>query len=178
MRLIPILILLFCSAQVSAQVYKWVDAQGNVHYMDQPVEGAEELKITGRKPPKPKPEPEAKEELSPEPPADSEEATETEYKSLRIIRPKTEQALQSAAGNVVVQLKLDQPLDMEYGHKVVIFLDGKRYGNPGTSLTTTLSNIERGAHRLRAAIVDAKGKRLIRSRVITFHLLRPSRLTP
>lgn len=35
MRLLPILLLL-CAATVDAQVYRWVDAKGTVHYSDSP----------------------------------------------------------------------------------------------------------------------------------------------
>ena len=33
---------------VASEIYKWTDADGNVHYGDRPVEGAERLAITSR----------------------------------------------------------------------------------------------------------------------------------
>ena len=45
---IAALSLLFC-ASAAAGVYRWVDAQGNVHYTDKPDGGAEKLNIESRR---------------------------------------------------------------------------------------------------------------------------------
>ncbi len=49
---ITLLLLIFASTAFSASVYKWKDADGNIHYGDRPtIDSAEEVKVrTGHKP--------------------------------------------------------------------------------------------------------------------------------
>ncbi|NNE61472.1 MAG: DUF4124 domain-containing protein, partial [Woeseia sp.] len=42
---ISAVVLFLCAAAASAQVYKWTDADGVVHYSDQPTPGAEIIDI-------------------------------------------------------------------------------------------------------------------------------------
>ncbi len=51
-HIITLLLFVFTSAVFSASVYKWKDADGNIHYGDRPtVNSAEEVKVsTGHKP--------------------------------------------------------------------------------------------------------------------------------
>ena len=50
-KFIAILLLLSANIVFSAGVYKWTDADGNIHYGDRPVDSAEKIKVkSGHKP--------------------------------------------------------------------------------------------------------------------------------
>ncbi len=44
-RLILLLISIFLCSQVLAEVYKWVDENGKVHFSDQPQQGAQQIQV-------------------------------------------------------------------------------------------------------------------------------------
>ena len=48
-RIAALLALMAVSLGASADVYKWVDAQGRLHYSDMPVEGAERVAVASRR---------------------------------------------------------------------------------------------------------------------------------
>lgn len=92
------------------------------------------------------------------------------YQAMSIVSPANNSTLRDNAGNVVVETRLQPKLKKGLNHKVQYFLDGKLAKTGG--LKETLSNVDRGRHKLQAKAVDAKGKVLQESNTVLFHLKR------
>lgn len=154
---------------VSQEIYRWVDKNGVVHYSDQPGPGAERVTITGTVVRQPEPEetPALYQSDRREPPAAS-------VRSLSISSPAMDEAFFGSDASVPVALDLDG--ELQPGQEVALFLDGRRV--PMDGLSTTLTGVGRGAHFLRAAVLDESGNPVITSQQIAFHVRQASTATP
>jgi len=166
------LALLFVAA-APAEIYKWVDAQGNVHYGDEPGPGARpvrDLPELSTYAPRPLPEAVIEEEQQPPDAAAGEEAAHPGYRMLRIISPEPEATVRSAPGDVSIFVALDPTL--REGDHLKVILDGKllpeRYG----STVIQLKNVDRGAHQVAVAVYDETGRKLKESEHHVFYLHR------
>lgn len=98
------------------------------------------------------------------------------YTAISIARPEAEETIHDNAGTVEVALSLSPPLQAEFGHRVKVFLDGVALPETRTESGFTLTEIDRGAHTLQAAVVDSAGHALITSAPVTFYMWRASAL--
>jgi len=157
-----------------AEMYKWVDEEGNVSYSDQPQhKDARKLdnlsdntipavKIPSRTQPAPA----------------AADKPETRYSLLQITSPEDDQAIRSNPGNVSVSLSSQPALNVAQGHSISLLLDNQPVHENITTNQATLQNVDRGTHQLSAIIKNKQGKTLKQSDTITFHLLRHSILHP
>ena len=147
---------------VSADVYRSVDAEGNVTYSDQPHEGAEKLDV---KPPT----------IIPSTPnqiksaADKTAKQAVPYTTVEIVAPANEETLRNVQ-SVSVSGQLIPGLQTAFGHRVQILFDGSPIREPGTALRATLNEVERGAHTLQLVVLDRQGTAVARSPVSQFFL--------
>jgi len=164
-----LLLLLLCAAAASAQVYKWVDEDGIVHYTDQPVPGAERIDIesrpTSRSAPRPRATTRRQDDAATEAPAQP-----FRYESISFASPTSEESLWNIGGILNVQLSLSPGL--RSGDRVRIYFDGEPRMITGTGVV--LEEVWRGTHNLQAEVLDASGALLIRSRPIQFHVHQTS----
>lgn len=164
-------LLLAAPLPAAADIYRWVDDDGVVHYGDEPRGDAERLEL---------PEPATIDFPDPAPrPArggddDAEPAdAATDYRRLAITSPRPEQTIQSAPGEVPVSLALEPQL--RAGHRIALLLDGDPVPqSPLDRLRVTLAPVDRGTHTLRAQVLGSDGEVLARSETVTFYLHRPS----
>jgi len=155
---------------VAAGVYKWTDADGVVHFSDQPVPGAEKV-YTSSAPSGLTVGPTG---AQPGTPATGKEKSNFPYTVLTITMPTAEQTF------------VDEPvpvhLDMEpalYGsHQIVWLLNGKPLDEPPTATGFTLSQLPRGAYVLSAKIKDTQSQEFQDSDSVTFYVQQPSLLMP
>jgi hypothetical protein len=165
--------LLVSLAAQPQDIYKWVDKDGIVHYSDQPGSPDAELIPTpglGYTPPQDAEPPELyQSERRDGPPAGPT------YRSLRILSPSQDEVFYGGDVSVSVQLELDR--DLRPGDSVVVFLDGQRVAQ-STGLSTTLTDLTRGTHFLRAAVTDERGSAVITSPQVNFHLRQATIATP
>lgn len=167
-----LLLALLGAANASAQVYKWVDPQGDVHYSDQrpdtsaaePVQLPGLSTIEGRPVPPPAPEPE------PQPQAF------TGYDRVRIVEPAPDSAVRGNDQRVEVTVALEPQL--QEGHAVLVLLDGTPAGEPYPGTRLELTGVYRGKHSLQARVLDANGQVLAESSPISFTLRQHSILAP
>lgn len=148
------------------KVYKRVNPDGSVEYSDQPIEGAEVMKV-----------PKGSTFTMPEapgavavPPADSatEEAS-VSYDSLEITRPTNDETIRSNEGKLTALARVVPGLASD--HRFRWKMDGEIVQDVN-SPELRLNNVNRGSHTLQAEIVDVDGKVIIASDSITFHLMR------
>ena len=159
--------LLVWTTGLSAAIYKSVDAQGNIVYTDEPVGNGKPLDLPPLStipPPKYKPsQPSAK-------PGDSGSV----YTKISIVSPTEEQTLRDNTGAVPVSAGLEPALNTAAGHRFQFYLDGQTQGEPTKSSQIVIANVDRGAHNVAVAVVDAKGNEVTRSNPVLFHLHRQS----
>lgn len=162
--------LLFClllaGLPAAAQVYTYVDADGNRVFTDRPAsDNAERIELPptnnmslpASTPPAPAAEPRA--------PAPS-------YRMLRILLPLPDATIRDSAGNLLVTATSEPALHS--GHSFRLLLDGQAVGTTGRSPVFPLENVDRGTHQLAVEIVDAQGRTLERTPNQPLHMLRIS----
>lgn len=147
------------------RVYKRVNPDGSVEYSDQPIEGAEVMKV-------PKGSTFTMPEGSPRQAASTEtkqEEPKVIYESLEITRPMNDEAIRSNEGKITALARSVPALASD--HRFRWNMDGTPVQEVNAP-ELRLNNVNRGTHTLQAQIVDADGKVVISSETITFHLMR------
>ena len=155
------------SHTVQAEVYKWINDQGQVEYSDQYREGAETVQIaplsTIQMP-----------KLT-DVPTTAEQPAEPEatlYKKLAITFPQPEASFHSGNGDVSVTVEVAP--ELLPSHSLRLSLDGESV-TVGRAKTFSLPNVERGTHQLSLDVVDSTS--VIQSASpVSFTIHRPSAL--
>ncbi len=150
----------------AAQIYRYVDEEGNVVFTNQPPTGRAAEPVTlpavnavGGPPPAaglPAEPPKPEQPLAP-------------YPGFRIVAPEHDTSLRANNGNFTITLHADNPL--RPGHTVVLLFDGKEIAR-GTAMTFAMQNVDRGTHTAQAKIVDGAGKAVATTEAITFTVQR------
>jgi Domain of unknown function (DUF4124) len=158
-----ILVILACSIPTHAEIYKWTDSHGNVHFTDKPHKGAKEVELpavqTFSLPKVPQPT-ETKEE----------ETIARSYKKILITQPEDQATIRNNQGYVAVSVLLEPSL-IE-GDKIQLIFDGKPMGQPQTSSVFALNNVYRGTHTLAVKILNANDEQIGISQAVTFFMHR------
>ncbi len=180
---IAALLLSATTTVAAAEVYTWVDEDGQVHYSDQWKPGCEEVQLPAppaARPVSPSP-PVAPPEPEPAPFAQPAEPEEPVYKLFRVVSPKDDECLLRIGGIVKVMLEVDPAprqgkLLQDPGHRLLVNLDGAPLGSDylvglqDGALTLFLTDVYRGTHRLDVTITDAQGTSLARTPLVNFHV--------
>ena len=160
-----LIMLLLLSGSAHADVYKSINAAGEVVYSDTPTQGAEvmELPELPTYTPPPLPEPVA---------GNTEPVEKSAYTNLVFVKPEDDATVRSNQGIINAELKLTPALRTRSNNRVQFYLDGEPYGAPGSSLRITMGNVDRGEHILTASVLDASGEVIISSDPVVVHLHR------
>ncbi|WP_434699300.1 DUF4124 domain-containing protein [Pseudomonas sp. D1-1] len=152
-----------------AQVYTYIDAQGNRVFTDQPRPGnAKKVPLPpgNRMPATP----------SGNTPTTTAEKPPAEplfrYEMLRLLIPEPDATIRSTAGELIVTATSEPGL--QKGHRYRLLLDGKPTGEPGPSPVFALKNIDRGTHHLAVEILDEQARIVERTANQPFHMQRMS----
>lgn len=176
MRLFWFCLLLFTLPLYSAQtVHRWVDAQGNVHFSDQP-SGQHQSELIEVVPPTASSTP-VPETQQPEVVASAEAANAQRPTGplLIIESPSNGEIVRENSGLVIVKASLAPLPTGSFTMRVI--LDGQQKGSANNTLVVELENVERGMHQLELQVFDESGKLLASSSKTTFYLLRVSVLS-
>ena len=162
-----------------AAIYKYTDAQGHVHYTDQPPPSAHAKRVnlpslgsyssnpSGNLPPGGNASPQ------------QQGPAQGYYKSVSVATPHSEETIHSAQGIVHVTADVEPKLDVARGDRLVVYLDGKRVPpGPIPSVTLQLNGVVRGEHTVHVAVVDQKGQVLKRSPKVKFFIHHPGKIAP
>ncbi|MCK5396423.1 MAG: DUF4124 domain-containing protein [Gammaproteobacteria bacterium] len=146
-----------------AELYKGLDAEGNVFYSDQPFHNAEKFippSLSIADAPKAKQKKKVTEEEKP---------AEFKYTDFDIISPTNNQTIWNEPQlNVTLQLK--PGLNTAEGHTAWLIMDGKPVVENSQSTSMQIGQTDRGAHQLQAQVRDKEGKIVVRSRAIIVHI--------
>jgi hypothetical protein len=149
----------------------WVDANGQVHYSDRPVPGAQQVELAGAQPsgqrvaagPASRRGPEAT--ASPAP-----------YQAIDIVSPADQETLWNIGAVLNVQVRFRPAL--QPGHRFDVALDGQRRNLNTTSGRVVLPDVFRGTHTLEVIVLDASGAEIMRSPTRTFFVQQTSIQSP
>jgi Domain of unknown function (DUF4124) len=156
----------------AAVIYKWKDAEGVMHYSDQPVEGAEKIvtggtstysgaaSVKGLQGP------------------NKQAPQRTPPTALTQISISSPQAEQSFFGDEPIPVSLDLSPALSGNQTVTWMLNGAALQDqPPTATQFTLQSLARGTYSLSATVMDADtGSQ--QSTSVTFYVRQPSALSP
>lgn len=167
------------AADKATQVFRSVDAQGNVVFTDTPRDGARAVEIQSPSTVSAMPAAPATQVLSPaSDAAPADPNAFAGYQALVITQPENGAALNDTAGNVAVGVSLVPALRTDLGHGLTITLDGKPVLQNSAQMSVMLENVDRGEHVLEAFVRNAGGQVLFQSAPVRFSLQRTSIFLP
>jgi hypothetical protein len=151
-------------------IYKWIDADGVVHYSDQAVPGAEKIATsssslnrsasgpsqpaTGTAPPKP---------------------GASAALQLTLLSPSPEQVF---FNDDTVNVSLDVNPALKPTQAITWHLNGKALEQPPNAVSFALQGLDRGTYVLSATVVDQVTGDAVSSPTVTFYFRQPSALAP
>ncbi|MEW5838538.1 MAG: DUF4124 domain-containing protein [Pseudomonadota bacterium] len=165
------------AADTATQVFRSVDAQGNVVFSDTPREGAKPMDVQ---------QPSSVQAIAPPTSVGSMSSSASsqgvkapvDYQALVITQPADGAALNNTAGDVDVSVNLIPELRADLGHGLSVTMDGKLVLQNSARLNFTMTNVDRGEHVLEAFVVNAAGQVLFMSAPVRFSLQRTSVFLP
>jgi hypothetical protein len=163
--------LLFCGLMLLAlpafaQVYTYIDAEGNRVFTDKPRSGdAERVQLA---PSNSMPTIQTQAAPAAEAPVEPSQR----YSLLRILVPQPDATIRDSAGNLIVSVNSEPKLFPQHSYRLL--LDGEQVGEAGSSPVFPLENIDRGTHQLAVEIIDPQGRIIERTPTQPFHMLRIS----
>jgi len=177
MRAFILILLAACSVATAAEVYRWVDQDGEVHYSDRPHEDAEKVTL-----------PQAQTFSAPVPQKSTggsnagkdrrgDNKKDVSYSSVNIVSPKSGEVLWNTGGSMKVSVST-QP-SLRRGHTLMIYLDGQVVGGlTGNQREIKLNEIYRGEHALHAEVHNADGSVVEKGNAVTFTVQQTSIQNP
>ncbi len=160
--------LVVLASPAGAEVYRNVDAYGNVTFSDEPSDGSEAIEV---KPVTTVTLPKPRDVRETEQLREDVQREGSVYESVSFAYPENNQAFHSGSGDV--QFELRSSPGLQAGHKYEVTLDGQPVGQT-TSGSVTVRNVFRGTHDARVHIVDENGVQVKTGTAITFTVHRPS----
>ncbi|WP_133130579.1 DUF4124 domain-containing protein [Legionella yabuuchiae] len=164
-KIVLLAVLVLLSLPMQAQIYKWTDSSGTVHFTDKPRPGAEKVDLpavqTFSSPP-------IEQASTPEPPQLGDEVKN--YK-IEIVEPQNQATIRNNQGYISVMLQVTPELKED--DKVQILFDGSPLGEPQANTVFALQDVNRGSHSIAAQLVGADGKVIKTSETITVFMHRP-----
>jgi hypothetical protein len=165
------------AGQLTAQVYKVVDEEGNVIYTDTPpADGSKPIElrpISVIEAPTYEQTPRADEESS-----EGEDAKEMSigylrknYKDFAIVAPKQEESIWNPQKGITVAWNVGYRL--QEGMQVTVFLDGTQQATTSEQIIP-LTGLERGEHTITAELKDAKNRKIASAEPVTFFIRQPT----
>ncbi|PKM32033.1 MAG: penicillin-binding protein [Gammaproteobacteria bacterium HGW-Gammaproteobacteria-12] len=162
-----LLCLLLITHAASAQVYTYIDAEGNRVFTDKPRSSSAERVMLAPSNSMERSQPKPTERLAPAPAASK---PTVHYQVLRILVPEPDASIHNGSGNMIVTLNSEPGLLP--GHSYRLLLDGEPQGEISRSPVFSLQHIDRGTHQLVAEIIDSAGLIVERTPAQPFHMHR------
>ncbi len=165
-RSLLLLCLILFALPAVADVYTYVDPQGNRVFTDQAHPGnAHRVEI-----PPSNMSSQPRKHVVQKAHAPTKPAPIFRYQLLRILVPEPDATVRSMTGELIVSVSNDPAL--QNGHTYRLLVDGQPYGQAGRSPVFPLINIDRGTHQLAVEIMDETDRIVERTPNQPFHMLR------
>jgi hypothetical protein len=156
----------------AAVIYKWVDADGVVHYSDQSSPGAEKIVTAGSSSPAASG---ARNTGGPIAPSPKAAQGGLNYADFTITSPAPEQTF---FGDDIVAVHLNLSPSLRPGQAITWHLNGAQLDFPPTAVSFALPHLDRGTYALAATITDQQTSESQTSNSVTFYVRQPSALSP
>jgi hypothetical protein len=156
----------------AAVIYKWVDADGVVHFSDQASPGAE--KIVTAVPSAPAASG-ARNATGPIAPAQKTAQGTLNYTDFTITSPAQEQTF---FGDDVVSVHLNLNPSLRPNQTITWHLNGRQVDASPTAVSFALPHLDRGTYALAANITDQQTSESVTSNTVTFFVRQPTELSP
>jgi hypothetical protein len=158
------------SAAPAAVVYKWVDADGVVHFSDQPVPGAEKITTSGGS---------STRGILSQPMPSGGVQPQNQKPAVRahiaITSPAPDQTF---TGGEQVSASLAAEPALTPSQTVTWTLNGAPVGEPSNATELSLPDLARGIYTLAATVSDPVSGQSLSADPVTFNVVRPSVLSP
>lgn len=164
MRYLALMFVLI-SGLASAELYRWVDEKGKVHFSDT----APNKKAEKYTPPPILTVPAGSDSFS----FKKRTAPKHKYEHISITAPANDTVYTPDQTSVTVSIDLAPSLNRGASHRLAFYLNGTLHGEGQTSYT--LNNLPRGSYTASASVLDKKGNKVIGSDGVTFHVQRHHR---
>jgi hypothetical protein len=154
-----------------ATVYRWVDADGVVHFSDQPHQGATEIQVS-------EPQTYSAPKAGPTTSSVAGKANDVNfrYTNCSVSSPAAESTI-GDTDSISVSLSLSPA--PRATDRISLFYDGAAVpGSGGRSTGYTISPLDRGTHTLSVSVSDAAGAVLCQSEPVNIYVRQPSVLAP
>ena len=155
----------------AAVIYRWVDADGVVHYSDQQAPGAERIAtsspntaLAGPRSPAGATQPTKK------PPSSS-----LNYTEITITSPQPDQTF---FGNDPIAVNLNLIPGLKSGHSITWHMNGKQLDEQRDTVSFTIAQLARGTYALTATITDQQTGETVNSNSVTFFVRQTGALSP
>jgi hypothetical protein len=163
MRNLALLFAVLLALPAVADVYRWTDKDGVIHYTDKPptadAKPAELPQLQTFKP-----------EALPNLPAPETTPVKAVKPTIAITTPAAEETIRDAEGKVPVSVTAVP----QNGEGILYTLDGTPQNSVATPSTAyLLTGVERGEHHIGATLVDATGKTLATAAPVTVYMMPP-----
>jgi hypothetical protein len=166
------------TSPATAQIYKVVDAEGNITFTDQaPADGSPPMKLpelsiiaTDVQQETPATEGDAEAAGTPAPVAPTPRELRRMYRDFHITRPLQEETFWGTANTVVVQWGSSTPLQADM--QVRVFINGTAQAVTQEGMLAL--TLDRGTHTVYAQLLDARGKTVITTTTVTFFIKQHS----
>ncbi len=172
MRPLLACLLLALALPASAQIYKYIDSNGNTVFTNQPPDGTQAETVN-------LPPTNTVETQAPSLPIDSSAndtpQDEAPYAVLNLTGIPDDEAMRSNNGTFIVGVDIQPRL--QPGHRLRLILDGEPYGQASNVPSLQVTNVERGEHSLAVAVV-AEDRIVQQSATETFTVQRISVNSP
>jgi hypothetical protein len=157
----------------AAVIYRWVDADGVVHYSDQSSPGAEKI-VTGIS--SGTAAPGARNASTPAAQAPQRSSGGgLNYAEFSITSPASEQVF---FGDDIVAVHLSLNPSLRPNQSITWHLNGKQLDFPPDAVSFALPRLDRGTYALAATITDQQTSESESSNSVTFFVRQPSALSP
>ncbi len=153
--------------QVNAEIYQSTDSEGNVSYSDSSTD-PQATKIT----PQPSNIVPAQTFSQKKSPTVKNEVSLPAH-IIQIITPINDAVIRNNQGQVNINISIQPPLNPANKIQTLIYLDEKIISQ-GLATSTSITNIDRGTHTIRASLISTSGDVLTQSNKVTIHLKRHS----
>jgi hypothetical protein len=163
--------LLAAFAVQAAVVYKWVDADGVVHFSDQPSPGAVKIYTSSSTATTAASAPGSA--AGPRQAAKSDAASG--FSEFSIVSPANDQTF---FGDDVIAVHLNLAPGLKPSQSITWHLNGKQMGFPPDATSFPMPHLDRGAYTLDATITDQETSESQSSNSVTFYVRQPSALAP
>jgi hypothetical protein len=156
----------------AAVIYRWVDADGVVHYSDQASPGAEKIVTATSSSSVAQG---ARSTAAPTVQAPQRSAGGLNYAEFSITSPAPEQTF---FGDDVVAVHLNLNPTLRPNQSITWHLNGKQLDFPPNAVSFALPHLDRGTYALAATITDQQTSESETSSSVTFFVRQPSALSP